>query len=181
MTPWQLYEWTVDNIQSVHFEYSSMEDYRKEAEHLEQWFLLSHTISGTRKYHCFIPVSSNKVRVAYYSSSATFREEKVTLGSNDLPIESITGFVTCSSEQTWWLACVIKTFLIENCVQLTFLYPHGSSSSFKHPVHEDIRTITLNNVLVPVDPRTRSSRTYTLTREEIKVTVEKFKEVMMDS
>ena len=49
MTPRQLYEWAVDNIQSVHFEYSSMEDYREEAEHLEQRFLVSRTVTGTRK------------------------------------------------------------------------------------------------------------------------------------
>ena len=124
MTPRQLYEWAVDNVPSVQFEYSSMEDYREEAEHLEQRFLLSRTIPGTRKYHCFIPVSSNEVKVAYY-----FHREKVTLGSNDLPIESITGFVTCLSEHKWWLACVVKTISIESCVQLTFLHPHGPSSS----------------------------------------------------
>ena len=67
MTPRQLYEWASVSIQAVHFEYSSMEDYRKEAEHLQQQFILSRTISGTRKYHSFIP----KVKVAYYSSSDT--------------------------------------------------------------------------------------------------------------
>jgi hypothetical protein len=153
-----------------------MEDYREEAKHLEQLFMFSRTIPGMRKYHSFIPVSSNRVRVAYYSSSTTFKEEKDTLGSNDLPIESITGFITCSSEQKWWLACVIKTIPIESCVKLTFLHPHGPSSSFKYPAHEDIRTIALNNVFIFVDPRTRFGRTYSLTRKEIQLTVEKFKE-----
>ena len=112
---------------------------REEAEHLEQCFLLSCTIPGTRSITAlFLAVSSNKVRVAYYSSSTTFREEKVTLGSNELPIESITGFVTCSSEHKWWLACVIKTIPIRSCVQLTFLHPHGPLSSFKYLAHEDI-------------------------------------------
>ena len=67
---------------------------------------------------------------------------------------------------------------------LTVLHPHGPSSSFKYPAHEDVHTIAFNSVLLPVhvDPRTGSGRIYTLTREELKMTVGKFKEVlMMDS
>ena len=137
MTPRKLYEWAVDNIQSVHFQYVSTEEYNEEAQHLEECFLLSRTIPGTRKYHSYIPISSNTVKVAYYLGSSTFKEEKVTLGSNDLPIESITAFVTCSSEHKWWLACVIETILNESSVKLTFLHPHGPSSSYKYPAHED--------------------------------------------
>ena len=44
MTPRQLYEWAVDNIQSVHFQYVSTEEYNEEAQHLEERFLLSRTI-----------------------------------------------------------------------------------------------------------------------------------------
>ena len=164
MTPQQLYAWAVDKIQSVHYELSSIE---KKLSTLNSIFFLSRTIPGTRKYHCFILVSSNKVKLAYYSSSTTLR--------------LLWGFVICSSEHKWWLACVIKTILIESCVQLTFLHPHGPSSSSKYPAHQDIHTIALDNVLVPVDPRTTSGCTYSLTREENKDDCRKFKEVMMDS
>ena len=43
-----------------------------------------------------------------------------------------------------------------------------------------IHTIALDNVLVPVDPRITSGRTYSLTREENEDDCRKFKEVMMD-
>lgn len=178
MTVRQLYEWASVSIQAVQFEYSSMEDYKKEAECLQQRFILSRTIPGTRKYHSFIPISNEKVKVAYYSRSNTFREERVTLVHTDLPsIESITGFVTCISEDNWWLACVIEIINADSCVRLTFLNPHGPSNMFKYPVTEDVRTIPIDNILTLVDLRTRSGRVYTLSQEEMKSATGKFKKI----
>ena len=62
MTPRQLYDWAKVSIPNIHFEYSSIEDYKKESEKLHQRFLSSRTIPGTRKYHSFVPVSKDKVK-----------------------------------------------------------------------------------------------------------------------
>ena len=141
MTPRQLYEWASTTIHAVHFAYSTVEDYMREAEQLEQRFTSSRTIPGTRKYHSFIPASRNTVKVALYSSDDRYKEEKVTLVGSGLSPESITGFVTCKLEDKWWLACVIEVIQDNSNVQITLLHPHGPSRSFKYPVSEDIRTV----------------------------------------
>ena len=128
-------------------------------------FHQSRTIPGTRKLHSFVPISTIKVRVRAYSASDTFREERVALAKNDLLPEAIVGFVTCLLEGNWWLACVLE--VIEgSLVKLTFLYLHGSSSSFKYPQTQDIRTVPISDILTLVDPRTRTGRVYTLTKKE---------------
>ena len=66
-----------------------------------------------------------------YSASDTAREERVTLGKNDLLPESIVGFVTCLNDENWWLACVLEIIHEESLVKLTFLHPHGPSNLFK--------------------------------------------------
>ena len=87
----------------------------------------------------------------------------------DLPsIESITGFVTCISEDNCWFACVIEIIHADSCVRLTVLHPHGPSNLFKYPVSEDVRTIPIDNILTFVDLRTRSGQMYTLSQEEMK-------------
>ena len=116
MTPRQLYDWAKVSIPNIHFEYSSIDDYKKESEHLQQRFLTSRTIPGTRKYHSFVPISKDKVNVSFYSSSNTFKEEMVTLAHKDLSLDSIHGFVTCSSGGKWWLGCVIELFQEDDSV-----------------------------------------------------------------
>ena len=108
MTPRQLFDWASTAVPSAHFGYCSMEDYEREQHNLERRFHQSRTIPGTRKLHSFVPISNSKVRVSYYSSSDNSREERVTLRTNDLPPESIVGFVTCLCDGKWWLACVLE-------------------------------------------------------------------------
>ena len=106
--------------------------------------------------------------VKQYSKSTVSREERVTTMENDLPIESIAGFVTCFDDRIWWLGCVLDVSQETNSVRLTLLEPHGPATSFKYPRKEDIRTLPIDNILTVVDPRTRTGRTYTLSKKEIK-------------
>ena len=149
MTPRQLFDWAVP---SVHFGYCSMEDYEREQHNLERCFHQSRTIPGTRKLHSFVPISKGKVRVSYYSVSDTSREERVILRTNDLPPESIVGFVTCLCD---W-PCVLQ--IIQECrqVKVTFLHPHGPS-----------RISRLYQWITLVDPRTRTGRVYTLKKLQL--------------
>ena len=56
---------------------------------------LAHTPCGHLEHvthfciHSFVPVSNSKVRIRFYSA---FKEERVTLAKNNLPLESIVGF-----------------------------------------------------------------------------------------
>ena len=62
----------------------------------------------------------------------------------------------------------------DNSVNLTFLHPYGSSSLFRFPETHDICTVPIDDILMVVDPRTRTGRVYTLSRKEIMSTSEKF-------
>ena len=56
--------------------------------------------------------------------------------------------------------CVLE---VTHEVRLTFLHHSGPSNSFKYPQAQDICTVPIENVLILVDPRTRTGHVYTLT------------------
>jgi len=156
----QLFDWASVNVPGAHFGYCSNEGYESEQRILDQRFQQSCTISGTRKLHSFVPVSNSTVEVRSYSSSDASRKERVTLAKDDLPPETIAGFVTCLHDGNWWLACVQE-------VRLTILHPPSPSSAFRYPQSQDIHTVPIENILTLVDPRTRTGRVYTLTKKDI--------------
>ena len=133
-----------------------MGDYRREEAVLEQ-FKQSRKIPGTRKLHSFIPISHEQVEVRHFSKSKSFRKERVTLCKNDLPLDSIAGFVTCLLEGKKWLACEVNQE--ESKVNLTFLPSSGPSNSFKYP-EQDVHSVPLESILTLVDPRIRTSRVF---------------------
>ena len=167
MTARQLFDWASTSIPAVHFGYCTCADYGRELQFLERRFQQARTIPGTRKLHIYIPVSRSKVRVRLHSSSDLYKEERVTLTANDIPVESITGFVICLSERTWWLACVVNINHDTNTVRVTCLYPHGPCTSFRYPRKEDIRLVHADNILMLADPK-MTRRVYTITKTEMK-------------
>ena len=128
-----------------------------------------------RKLHSFVPISNSKVRASYYSASDISREERgITLRTNDLPPESIVGFVTCLCDGKWWLACVFEIIQEDSQVKLTFLHPHGPSNPYKCPGTQDIHTVPIDSILTLVDPRTRTGHVYTL-RKKLQLLLKKFR------
>jgi len=169
MTPRQLYEWAVDNIPAISFQYLTTDDYKREEALLEHRFEQSRTIPGTRKLHCFIPLSRKQVCTKIYSLSPTSKKERVTLVENELLPEEIKGFVTCAYDEEWWVACVLQVFEDSEQVRVSFLHPHGPSLSFKYPARPDILTIPVEDVLTSVDPRIARGCTYTLNKGKCKL------------
>ena len=156
MTPRQLFDWACSNIPAVYFGYRSNEDYKREKNSLEHRFQQSCTIPGTRKFHSFVPILDSTVQVKFYSLSDVSKKERVELAKNEIPPESIAGFVTCLHEENWSLACVLEVCSDNKEVKLTFLHPHGPSISFKYPEPQNILNIPTDDILTLVDPRTRS-------------------------
>ena len=113
-----------------------------------------------------MPISDSTVEVKFYSSSDVSRKERVALTKNEIPPESIAGFVTCLYEENWWLACVLVVCSDTKEVKLTFLHLHGPSNSFKYPEPRNIHTIPMDDILTLVDPRTKSGRVYSLTKKK---------------
>ena len=178
MTPRQLFEWACSNIPAVSFEYCSTEDYKREQTHLERRFERARTITGTRKLHSFVPISKDRVRTRIFSSSSVSKEERVTSRESELPVEQISGFVTCCYGGQWWVACVLQLDADNNEVRVTFLHPHGPSRSFKYPHIQDILSIPMSDILTTVDPRTATGRVYTITQKESRAASEKLRTIM---
>lgn len=174
MTPRQLFEWAVENVPAISFQYLTLDDYKREQALLEQRFQQSRTIPGTRKLHFFIPLSRNKVSTKVYPFSATSKEERVTILKSELASEEINGFVTCVYDKEWWVGCVLQVDEDSEQVSVSFLHPHGPSRSFKYPARPDVFNIALRDVLTRVDPRTARGRTYTLTQKETQAATERF-------
>ena len=75
--------------------------------------------------------------------SSNSKEKRVTALEDDLQIEDIHGFVTCSHEEQWWVGCVIHVDEDTLAVTISILQPHGPSSSFRFPAVPNVVNITL--------------------------------------
>ena len=153
MTPRQLFNWACSSIPAVYFWYCSNEDYAKEQSILECHFQLSLTIPCTRKLVSFVPISESTVGVKFYPSPDVSRKERVALAKNDIPRESIAGFVTCLHGNNWWLAFVLEVCSDTMEVKLMFFYPHGPSNSFNYPESQNIHTIPIDDILTLRRPK----------------------------
>ena len=109
MTPRQLFDWAVQNIEGVHFKYCTIDDYRQEEIFLEERLKISRTIPGTQKLHCFIPLNNAKILTKSFSNSSVAKEERaIHLHKTEIPIDEIKGFVTAMYEDDWCLGCVLQ-------------------------------------------------------------------------
>ena len=162
MTPFQLYEWASKNIPSVTFMYCTTEEYEREKSFLEDRFQKSRTIAGTRSLHAFIPKSTDTMTTKRFSLSTTSKDVKVMKERGELEMEEVSGYVICIHSNQWWLGCVLEKDLENVQVKLSLLHPSGPSRSFRYPRAPEIVTVPLFRVVLLVEPRTSTGRTYTI-------------------
>ena len=65
----QLYEFAMKDISGMCFCYVTNEEYKEEAQLLQERFEKSQTVPGTRKYHCFKPLNTAMVEEKYCSTA----------------------------------------------------------------------------------------------------------------
>ena len=82
------------------------------------------TIPGTQS-----SLIKEELQVKPFSASIAYKEERVASTEEDIPPESISGFVTCKTDGKWWLACVLHLSQDESQVKLMLLHTPGPSSS----------------------------------------------------
>jgi hypothetical protein len=80
---------------------------------------------------------------------------------DSMQLNDITGVVICVYDSSWYLGCVLSVDENINEVKATFLHPHGPSPSFIYHLCPDTLNIPRTEVLMKVDPRTATGRTYT--------------------
>ena len=91
-------------MKAIQSSYCTCSEYSEVKEQMEIWFANSRTITGTRQYHSFIPVSSEVLQVRKFSALTTFKEERVSKRDSELDVETIFEYVTCLDNNKWWLA-----------------------------------------------------------------------------
>jgi len=144
LTPKQLFEFAVDNIPAIDFEYCTVDDYDEAEKKLLSRFNESKAIEGTHKLHTLKPISENRLDTKPFSSSAQSKTEIVTIDDYLTPtdlqkIES--GYVTVVYDKSWWLAYILQKNE-QNEFEVSFLHPKGPAPSFKYPNPSDLLTIT---------------------------------------
>ena len=175
MTPPQLFEWASEKVPKTVFNYCSTQEYEEVKEFLKERFQNSRTIPGTRRLHSFVPLSRNTLKVRVYSFSTTSKDVRVTKQESELEIDVISGFVTCSYDREWWLACVLEVDTENLEVKVSFLHPYGPARSFRYPSAPDILIISATDILTKVSPRTAKGHVYSLTQLESKAATAKLK------
>ena len=70
-------------------------------------------------------------------------------------------------ESAWWVGYVLKTDPGLQEVTVTFLHPRGPSKSFSYPDSADVLTVHISDLLISINPKTYTGRTYILTDKEL--------------
>ena len=122
----------------------------------------SRTITGTRSLHAFIPKTTDTMTTKRFSLSTTSKNVKVMKERGELEMEEVSGYVICIHNNQWWLGCVLEKDLENVQVKLSLLHPSGPSRSFWYPRTPEIVTVPLFRVVLLVEPRTTTGRTYTI-------------------
>lgn len=77
-TPQELFGWADTNITNVKFLYFTKEDYAGHEKHLEKRFERAKLITGTKKFHSFVPINKENLKVREFSNSKIFFSVKIT-------------------------------------------------------------------------------------------------------
>lgn len=171
LTPLHLFEWSKEHISKMKFFYVPNQDYLENEKFLEKRFNDAIAVTGTQKYHAFIPESKFKIKTKVISNSESYDVHKIQVGPGveDMPFDQISGFVACAYDNKWWLSCVLSRNDTEQEVNVSFLHPSGPCPSFTYPRRADILSIPKNFIICKVNPTTSTGRTYKLTEEEMTV------------
>lgn len=170
LTPKELYEFALENIKNIDFEYSTTEDYEETKEWLLSRLSESKAIVGTQKFHSYKPHTESQITVKPYHFSLAESLECVTTVNQITPsnLENIAaGFVTVAYDDSWWLGCIEEKH--NSMYRINFLHPKGPARSFCYPQPRDLLDVPGNTLLLTVDPTTATGRTYTLSAEEMKL------------
>ena len=115
-----------------------------------------------KKSTCFYPKKYRHNDNQEISLSTTSKDVKVMKERGELETEEVSGYVICIHNSRWWLGCVLEKDLENVQVKLSLLHPSGPSWSFRYPCAPEIVTVPLFRVVLLVELRTTTGRTYTI-------------------
>ena len=126
-------------------------------EHLENRFRTATTIKSTKGFHCFKPDSPSKISMKLISNDVTF---SYTSGFHSLahdaartaaPVPNLGDYVAAIYDQNWYVGVILDTDATNGDTFVNFMQPHGPSTSFSWPKHEDKCWVPSEHVLCIID------------------------------
>ena len=160
LTPADFYSFCEKNIENIDFKFAKEDDHHNEVEILQDRRERATTIAGTQKFHCFKPVNSFTLEVRHFSSSRDSMVKKVADNLENLPQNEISGYVTVTYDQKWYVGYVMEKDCSKKEALVTFLQPNGPSRSFTYPSKDDILIVPFSDILTSVEIQTTNCRTY---------------------
>ena len=126
-------------------------------------------------YHPYYPClysfskTTDTITTKRFSLLTTSKDVKVRKERGELEMEEVSGYVICIHNNQWWLGCVLEKNSENAQVKLSLLRPSSPSRSFRYPRTPEIITVSLFRVVLLVEPRTTTGRTYTIPQSVSKV------------
>ena len=164
-TAWDFFQYLKHNVDfpsGLTVEYFHEQTYKEIELFLQSRYAEANTIPQTRKYHCYRPISKNKLLVKEFSEDDVEIEVSVTgIGIEDTVKLDLKqdDYVTVVYDDQWWLGKVESETDEEGMVGVSFFRPAGSERvrTFTKPPKEDFLPVPLEDVLMVVVPLTRKS------------------------
>ena len=164
----KMYEFCTKNIKGIHFYLIPLSDLDNVRESLKPRFAMAKTLSGTRSYHHYKPLSTRSIGFKRTSEDESFLAMDIVTGVietthkqilvNDLTLHT---FVACRYDSFWWIGVINKIDKEQNDVKIQFMHPHGPSKRFTWPSSDDVCWIPTANILTQINvPTTRTGRIY---------------------
>ncbi|KAG8180983.1 hypothetical protein JTE90_024731 [Oedothorax gibbosus] len=135
---------------------------------LNDRFELAKTITGTRSFHNFQPISMTTISCKRISTDESIA---LTFSFTDGPYTiaeqlKINSYVCCNYDSKWYIGVVKMIEAAEGDALVQFMHPNGPSRSFHWPNHDDECWIPFPHILQVIDmPSTETGRQYRLTEK----------------
>ena len=152
---------------------------------LEERYKLGSTVEGTRSFHHFQPLSTTKIQAKFlsveteYAITHSFLQTEQDAHDELIASLSQNDYITCVYGNFWWVAMVLKVDCEEKDALCSFMHPHGYSENFHWPTRDQVY-VPFSKILLKVATPTAlstSGRHFSLKKEELKLTVEKFSQL----
>ena len=177
LTPQQMFEWCSQNIKGIQFYFVSTLDIDKHAEtyKLEDRYLQSKTVCGTRSHHSFIPVSQYQLEMRRISEDLLFTlvnvrpcEEVLTL-THDYSTFQPGKYIACLYDGAWYVGYIRNRSEEHKDVEVEFMNRKGDAVSWPADTRRDVSWIPFQDILCTIEVPSlqgSSSRQYRLAQTD---------------
>ena len=136
-----MFDWCVKNILGVSFLFVTPEDIEDHCKQfqLDERYLQTKSVSGTRSHHSYIPQSQFKLQMQRISSEQ----------STSTLVDVIPGsYVVCIYDSQWFIGNIVEVSDTNQDVYVKFMKQNGKS--FLWPKHDDYCWVPLFHILLKV-------------------------------